>query len=87
VVARLRDDAVAADELERVVAARVGRLLMRRLTSVNQAYYDGLDLLYGTRTEGSLGLLDALKGVTPAQLREAARKYVDPETWVVAVAE
>jgi predicted Zn-dependent peptidase len=78
---------IPPEELERLVVERVGRLLMRRLSSVNRAYYDGLDLLFGERTEGNLEFLEALQAVTADEATAALRRYVDPERWVVAIAE
>jgi len=84
VATELRDGQVPRDELDKVIAARKGRILMRRLPRQNQAYYDGLRLLYGRATGGDLDFLAALGEVTPEQVSEAARKYIDPETWIVA---
>ena len=73
------------DEVDRVVAARKGRILMRRLPRQNQALYDGLRLLYGAPTEGNLEVLAAMGRVTPEQVVQAAVRYIDPTTWAVAV--
>ncbi|UCF66620.1 MAG: insulinase family protein [Acidobacteriota bacterium] len=82
----VREGPIPLEEIEKIVAARNGRLLMRRLTSINQAYYDGMDLLFDRPTEGALEFLEKLKSVTPEQAREAARLYIDPDKWVVALA-
>ena len=85
VVSELLAGPVESDELQRVVAARVGRILMRRLPSQNQAMYDGLSLFYGRPTGGNLEFLEALSAVTPEQVAAAAKRYIDPERWVVAI--
>jgi predicted Zn-dependent peptidase len=85
VTAELREGPVPRDELNRVVAARKGRILMRRLPRQNQALYDGLRLLYGAPTEGNLEILAAMGRVTPEQVVQAAVRYIDPTTWTVAV--
>jgi len=86
VASELRDGPIEADEVERVVAARVGRILMRRLPSQNQAFYDGLYLLYGVPTGGNLEFLEALRGVGPEEVAAAAKRYIDPDGWVTAIA-
>jgi len=87
VASELRAVAVPGDELEKVVAARKGRILMRRLPAQNQAMYDGLDLLYGQPSSGSLDFLEAMGRITPDQVRRAAERYLVPETWAIAVAK
>jgi len=85
VASELRAGPIEDDEIQRVVAARVGRILMRRLPSQNQAMYDGLSLFRGQPTGGNLEFLEALSAVTPEQVAEAAKRYVDPDRWVVAI--
>ena len=85
VASELRAGPIERDEIRRVVAARAGRILMRRLPSQNQAMYDGLSLLHRRPTGGNLEFLEALSTVTPEQVAEAAKRYVDPDRWVVAI--
>jgi predicted Zn-dependent peptidase len=59
---------------------------MRRLPSQNQAFYDGLRLLYGGPSDGNLDYLEAMARVTPEQALEAAKLYIDPDRWAVAIA-
>ncbi|MCP4571531.1 MAG: insulinase family protein [bacterium] len=67
--------AVTQGDLDRVRSARNGRLMMRRLSSMGQAYY-----LAMAELEGDLGAyLDAdtvFDGVTLAQVRAAAARYL-----------
>jgi len=67
------------------VAAHTGRILMRRLTSQNQAMYDGLQILYGVFTSGNLDFLAAMGAVTPGEVAAAARRYIQPDQWSLAV--
>lgn len=76
---------IPEDEIARVVAAHTGRILMRRLPRINQAYYDGLRVLYGTPTDGSLELLAAISELTPEAVAAAARRYLSPADWHVAI--
>ncbi|RMG48553.1 MAG: insulinase family protein [Acidobacteria bacterium] len=85
ILRELREEPPPVEELERVVAARRGRIFMRRLTSINQAYYDALGLLYGEPTGGDPELLEAIRRVTPEQVLRAARAYIDPDRFAVAV--
>jgi len=84
-VSELRAGPIESDEIQRVVAARVGRILMRRLPSQNQAMYDGLSLFHGRPTGGNLEFLEAMSTLTPEQVAEAAKRYVAPERWAVAI--
>ena len=86
VVAELREGPVPTDELERIVAARKGRILMRRLPRQNQAFYDGLRILFGAPTGGDLEFLEALGEVTPEEVVKAARRYMNSSQWAVAIA-
>ena len=85
VASELRAGPIESDEIQRVVAARVGRILMRRLPTQNQAMYDGLQLFYGRPTGGNLEFLEAISTVTPEQVADAAKRYIDPDRWVVAI--
>jgi len=82
---KLRAGPIDSDEVQRVVAARLGRILMRRLPSQNQAMYDGLSLFYGLPTGGNLEFLEQLSAVTPEQVAEAAKRFIDPESWAVTI--
>jgi predicted Zn-dependent peptidase len=79
-------DSISREELDRVVAARKGRILMRRLPRQNQAMYDSLSLLYGEPSGGELEFLAAMDEVTPDDVRAAAQRYMNPDNWVVAIA-
>jgi len=77
---------VSQEELDRIVAARKGRILMRRLPRQNQAMYDSLTLLYGEPSSGELEFLESLDRVTPNEVQAAAKRYMNPDAWVVAIA-
>jgi zinc protease len=86
VVSELREGPIPVEELQQVIAARRGRILMRRLPRKNQAFYDGLDLLYGVPSGGSLEFLEGLGAITTADVAAAVTRYVDADTWSVAIA-
>ena len=85
VAAELASSAVNAEEIQRIVAARTGRILMRRLPSQNQAMYDSLQIFYRMPTGGNLEFLAAMNAVTPDQVSAAARRYIRPEQWSLAM--
>lgn len=85
IVGELRQGTIPRDELDRIVAARKGRILMRRLPRQNQAMYDGLRLFYGQPTGGNLEFLEAMGRLAPEQVVAAAKRYMLPESWAVAV--
>jgi predicted Zn-dependent peptidase len=66
-----------AADVERARNQLRGRLLMRRLTRINQAYFAGLARYEGRPAGDDLARLEALLAVTPEQVAEAARKYLD----------
>ena len=71
--------------VRRAANALRGRLLMRRLTRVNQAYFLGLERLEGRAPGSDLAFLDELLGVDAARVRAVVDKYVDPDRCVSVV--
>ncbi len=61
----------------RAAAGLRGRLLMRRLTRVNQAYFLGVEMLEGRPAGDDAAKLGALLGVSAADVSRVAREYVD----------
>lgn len=68
--------------VERAANALRGRLLMRRLTRINQAYFAGLDRLEGRAAGEDLIRLDALRRVSAADVRRVAKRWIDPAALV-----
>jgi zinc protease len=66
---------VAAEELDRVRSALKGRLMMRRLASISQAYYLGVFEL-DDDLDGYTETFARLDAVTPADLLRVGRKYL-----------
>jgi zinc protease len=67
--------AVTQADLDRVRSARAGRLMMRRLSSMGQAYYLAMAELEGD-LEAYLGADTVFDGVTLAQVRAAVARYL-----------
>ncbi|HRD66085.1 MAG TPA: pitrilysin family protein [Candidatus Competibacter sp.] len=86
-VARLREDLVGTDELERVVAQVVAADVYRR----DSMFYQGMRL--GTLETVGLGwsklddYVQRIQAVTPEQVREVARKYLIDDRLTVATLE
>lgn len=72
------------EEVRRAAAALRGRMLMRRLTRIHQAYALGLERMDGRAAEDDLARLDALLRVDAAAVREVVRR-IDPARFVVVV--
>ncbi len=71
--------------VERAVNALRGRMLMRRMARINQAYFAALELAAGRKPGDDLGRLDALKRVTSQDVARVARKYLDPARCAVVI--
>ena len=86
-IATFLDSEITQKELDRVRNSLVHRRRMRRLTSVNQAYFMGLSEFRGLGTVTEAKLNERLSKLTPDDLRAAARKYLKPARAVVVVAD
>ena len=86
-IAKFLDSEISAQELGRVRNSLVHRSRMRRLTSINQAYFMGLSEFREEGKDGEGKLNERLFELTPDDLRAAARKYLKPARAVVVVAD
>lgn len=77
---------ITAEEVERTHAARRGRLMMRRLSSLGQAYYLALAELDGELAAYGESLAGA-QAPTVEQLQAAAAKYLSGRPWVEVVVD
>ncbi|MBM4131386.1 insulinase family protein, partial [bacterium] len=77
---------ITADEVARTHAARRGRLMMRRLSSLGQAYYLAMAELDGGVATAAAG---APAGAAPTveQLQAAAAKYLTGRPWIEVVVD
>jgi len=69
---------VSPDEVERTANSIRGRLIMRRMTRVNQAYFMGMDILGGRSPGTTPASLAYLLSVTPEDVQRVIRQYLDP---------
>jgi len=69
-------DSLTQEKLEKSVNMYLGRMMFRRLSSINQAFYLGSSLyFFGDYNHDKL-LLDQLKAVTLADVKGVAKKYM-----------
>ncbi len=64
------------EELRKDIEKRLGRLMFRRLSSINQAYYLGYDTYFNGDPQQGEKELAALRQVTYSQVRKAAQEFL-----------
>ncbi len=72
--------------IERAVNAMRGQMAMRRMTRISQAYSLGFNEFLGRGTDFDAKLDAALAAVTPAEIQRVAKRYLDPDRMVTAIA-
>lgn len=70
-------DKITQDKLEKTVNKYLGRMMFRRLSSINQAYYLAHSLYFDGTIEEDEKRLNALKKVTLEQVKTVAKKYLN----------
>jgi zinc protease len=70
-------DKLTQAELEKSINMYLGRMMFRRLSSINQAYYLGNSLYFENNYNYDKQFLDALKKVTLADVKNVAKKYME----------
>jgi predicted Zn-dependent peptidase len=66
------------EEISRIRAVIAGRMLMRDMSRIGQAFAMGTGQLYWNDPESRAHLLDALNGLTPEEVTAAAQKFMKP---------
>jgi len=66
-------------EVQKAINMYLGRMMFRRLSSINQAYYLGTSLFFHQDMNYDQAALDALKKVTLADVQRVAKKYLQVE--------
>ena len=69
-------DKLTQDEIEKSVNMYLGRMMFRRLSSINQAFYLGSSLYFENDYNYDKQFLDALKNVKLADVKNVAEKYM-----------
>lgn len=70
-------NSVTKNELTRLVNMYLGRMMFRRLSSINRAYYLGYSLYFSGNIENDQKSLDDLKNVKLEDVKRVAGKYLD----------
>jgi len=76
---------ITEDELKRAVNMYLGRMMFRRLSSVNQAYYLGHSYYFHEDINYDGKFLEDLKNVTVEAVKSVAEKYLHPENEVYVI--
>ncbi|MCX6170266.1 MAG: insulinase family protein [Ignavibacteriales bacterium] len=79
-------DTLSQNTLEKSINMYLGRMMFRRLSSINQAFYLGSSSYFFINYNYDKNFLDALKKVKLADVKEAAKKYMqikNPMTLIV----
>jgi len=82
--AKLLSD-LSAEELEKTVNMYLGRMMFRRLSSINQAFYLGNSFYFYGDVEHDEDFLSELKTVTVSDVQRVANKYLKAENAVQVV--
>jgi len=69
-------DKLTQDELEKSINMYLGRMMFRRLSSINQAYYLDYSLYFENDYNYDKQFLKALRNVTLNDVKNAAKKYM-----------
>ncbi|MBK6913272.1 MAG: insulinase family protein [Ignavibacteriales bacterium] len=69
-------DTLTEGELQKSINMYLGKMMFRRLSSINQAYYLGNSLYFQNNFNYDKQFLESLKNVKLSDVKEAARKYM-----------
>lgn len=70
-------DSLSQADLEKSINMYLGRMMFRRLSSINQAYYLGYSTYFFNDFTYDARFLDRLRSVTLAEVKQAAKKYME----------
>ena len=82
-IAAFRESGIDDATVRRTANAMRGRMLMRRVTRVNRAYFTGVERLEGRPLGDDEARLDALLEVEASDVERVVRKYVSPDRCAV----
>ncbi len=69
-------DSLTQDKLEKSINMYLGRMMFRRLSSINQAFYLGSSIYFFNDYNHDKVFLEKLKGVKLADVKNTAKKYM-----------
>ncbi len=76
---------LSEDDVQKTINMYLGRMMFRRLSSINQAYYLGTSLFFENDMNHDEAFLDALKAVTLEDVNRVADKYLSAENAISIV--
>ena len=76
---------LSEDDVQKTINMYLGRMMFRRLSSINQAYYLGTSLFFENDMNHDQAFLDALKAVTLEDVNRVADKYLSAENAITIV--
>ena len=76
---------LSEDDVQKTINMYLGRMMFRRLSSINQAYYLGTSLFFDHDMNHDQAFLDALKAVTLEDVNRVADKYLSAENTISIV--
>ncbi|UCG38949.1 MAG: insulinase family protein, partial [bacterium] len=86
-IRRVREEAVPDDELQRAREYMVGSHMIGLQTLQSRADEVFFPALYGQGLDRALAFRKRIQSVTADQVRAAARRYLDPDRYTLAVVE
>ncbi len=78
---------ISSQELEKAKNSALGNLLMSRLSSINQAFYMGVNEFLGLGYEFDQSYPEKLKRVSLEEVQEVAHKYWDKADFCISLVE
>ena len=73
------------DDVQKTINMYLGRMMFRRLSSINQAYYLGTSLFFEDDMNHDQAFLDALRVVTLEDVNRVADRYLSAENTISIV--
>jgi len=73
------------DDVQKTINMYLGRMMFRRLSSINQAYYLGTSLFFENDMNHDQAFLDAMKAVTLEDVKRVADEYLSAENAITIV--
>ncbi len=86
-ISKLKKEKLTEKEVQKTINALVGRILMRRLPRVNQAYFMGLFEFDGMGYDYYDLYLEDLKAVALEDVQKVIKKYLQTKDYVMVVVE
>ena len=70
-------DSLTQDQVEKSINMYLGRMMFRRLSSINQVFYLGSSLYFKNDFNYDKQFLDELKNIKLADVKNVAKKYMN----------